>query len=146
MLELSVSDLPEVRGHCPVDVLEIVLPCDVGRVDDPAAPGHHRLRGLRRQVDHHLTRVLDALPLLEHFEHRVAVIHLLHDELRLDGARPERDHGHPSLPELVGAVRRHPVAAGLAHAIGDIEQVPEVIIRRLSRNLIRTGVLQWTRH
>ena len=118
--------MPEIQGHRPVDVLDIVLPSHVGRVENAAAPGHDLLLRLRREVGHHLALELDALPLLEHLEHRLTLLHLLRDELRLDRAGPERDHSDPGLLELVPAVCRHPVTASLAHTIGHIaiEQVP----------------------
>ena len=45
------------------------------------------------------------------------------DGLSVDWAGPQRDHGHPDLAELEGAVRGHAVAGHLAHAVADVEHV-----------------------
>ena len=89
MVSFAFSDLPEIQGNGSVNVLDIVLPGHVSCVEDAAAPGHDLLLGLRRELGHHFARELDALPLLEHLEHRLTLLHLLRDELRLDGAGPE---------------------------------------------------------
>ena len=50
---------------------------------------------------------------------------MLRDELRLDGARPEGDHGHSGLPQLVSTVCRHPVTARLPNSVGNVEEILE---------------------
>ena len=51
------------------------------------------------------------------------LISLTCDGLSVDWAGPQRDHGHPDLAELEGAVRGHAVAGHLAHAVADVEHV-----------------------
>lgn len=44
------------------------------------------------------------------------------DIFGLDSSGPERDHCDVFLLQLGGAVRGHPIAGGLADAVGDVEE------------------------